>query len=267
VPDIGYAYFGVLAAHVIEAADRLGFHVAVEQTGTAAEDELDAIARSHRLHLDGLILSAVHIGPRDPRLADRDYPIVMLGEQDFSASFDHVVMANEDGARAATEHLVDRGCRRIAIVTGDDFDRVNAVTRRHYGYLSALQDRGIGEDPELFIPIAHFSLEEGRRAAHRIADAGLGVDGVVAVTDTVAQGLLRGFADRGVRVPEDVRLIGFDDIPEARFTVPSLSTVAPDHQWMAEQAVKLIAARIDQPSRPTDEYVAPFAIIERESTR
>src|SRR5690606_5396738 len=98
-------------------------------------------------------------------------------------------------------------------------------------------------------------------------DSGLVFDGVVAVTDDVAQGLLRGFADRGVRVPDDVRLIGFDDIPDAEIMVPSLSTVSPDHRWMAVKAVELVTARIEDPERPASEHTAPFAIAERESTR
>ncbi|MFC4532142.1 LacI family DNA-binding transcriptional regulator [Sphaerisporangium dianthi] len=267
VPEIGLPYFGHLAAHVIEAAGRQGFHVSIEQTGAAAAGEADAIAHSRTLHFDGLILSAVALDRPDEQLGDAGYPLVMLGEQDFGGRFDHVAMPNEEGTKAATAHLADQGCRRIAIVTGRVLDDVNMVTRRYRGYLAALAERGLDADPPLLFPLNDASMEAGRDAACRMVDSGLEIDGVVAVTDTVALGVLRGLADRGLRVPGDVRLIGFDDVPESRFIVPSLSTVAPDHRWMAERAVELVAERIRAPLRPTGRYVAPFELMIRESTR
>ncbi|MEV4108464.1 LacI family DNA-binding transcriptional regulator [Nonomuraea sp. NPDC049695] len=267
VPEIDRPYFGRLAAHVIEQASEHGFHVAIEQTGAAAHAEIDAINHSYTLHFDGLILSAVGVDPQDSRLASGDYPIVMLGEQDFGAKFDHVAMPNEEGTKAATAHLIDRGCRRIGIVTGSSLDGVNVVTRRYQGYRAALAERGLDPDPALLFTADGMALESARDAAHRLVDSGQEIDGVVAVSDTVAQGVLRGLADRGVRVPEDVRLIGFDDISESAYMVPSLSTVAPDHRWMAAKAVELVTARIQDPSRPAREYTAPFELKVRESTR
>jgi DNA-binding LacI/PurR family transcriptional regulator len=266
VPEVDRPYFGQLAAHVIDQARNHGFQVAIEQTGAAAAGELNAITHSHALHFDGLILSAVGLDPQDSRLTGGDYPIVMLGEQDFAARFDHVAMPNEEGAEAATTHLIDRGCRRIAVVTGSSLYGVNVVTRRHHGYLAAFAARGLEADPALLFTARGMSLESGRAAAHRLVDSGLEVDGVVAVSDTVAQGVLRGLADRGVRVPDDVRLVGFDDIREAAYLVPSLSTVAPDHRWMAAKAIELITDRIQDPARPTVAYTAPFELKIREST-
>ncbi|MBB6347612.1 LacI family DNA-binding transcriptional regulator [Nonomuraea muscovyensis] len=268
VPEIDRPYFGQLAAHVIDQARQRGFHVAIEQTGAAAAGEIDAIAHSRTLHFDGLILSAVELDrTEDQRLPDADYPIVMLGEQDFGGRFDHVAMPNEEGTKAATAHLIDRGCRRIAIITGNSLDGVNVVTRRYRGYLAALTERGLDADPALLFTLDAMTLDEGRAAAHRLADSGREVDGVVAVTDTVAQGVLRGLADRGLRVPDDIRLVGFDDIPESKFMVPSLSTVAPDHRWMAAKAVELVTRRVRAPLRQPGEYTAPFELLLRESTR
>ncbi|WP_460545478.1 LacI family DNA-binding transcriptional regulator [Glycomyces halotolerans] len=266
VPEIERSYFGHLAAHVIEQAERRGFHVAVEQTGAAAAGELDAIAQSHRLQFDGLILSAVGIDPRDQQLPVGDFPIVMLGEQDFGKRFDHVLMPNEEGSKAATAHLIARGCERVAIVTGSALDAVNAVSRRYRGYLAALEEHGLEADPALLLSFTAMDPGAGREAGHRLVDEGLGADGVVAATDTMALGVLRGLADRGVRVPEDVRLIGFDDVPDAAYSVPSLSTVSPDHEWMAAKAVELVVDRMDEPSRHTAEHIAPFRIVSREST-
>ncbi|SDD01222.1 LacI family DNA-binding transcriptional regulator [Glycomyces harbinensis] len=268
VPGIDQPYFGMLAGHVITAAKARGFHVAIEQTGAAAEGEADAIAQSHKLQFDGLILSAVALDPRDHESSTTwgDFPLVMLGERDFGASIDHVGMANEAGTRAATEHLIERGCRRIAAVTGWSLDGVHAASRRHRGYAEALEAAGLRADPAL-VHLSGMSMEDGRSAVHDLRKAGVDFDGIVAVTDTVAHGVLRGLADVGLRCPEDVRVIGFDDIPASAYLTPSLSSVAPDHRWMAEKAVALIAARLEDPARGPEEHTAPFTVAARESTR
>ncbi len=267
VPEIDRPYFGMLAAHVIKEAAGRGFHVAIEQTGAAIAGEVEAISQSHNLQFDGLILSAVKFDPRQHRFSDGSFPIVMLGERDYGSAFDHVAMPNEEGARAATEHLLSRGCRRIAYVTGDDLKGVNVVASRHRGYVAALAERGLEPDPALLLTSPVMTLESGRTAIHRAVGGGVEFDGVVAVSDTVAQGVLRGLADHGVRSPDQVRVVGFDNIAESKYMVPSLTTVAPDHAWMAEMAVRLVVERMRDPSRPAAEYVAPFDIIARESTR
>lgn len=266
VPQIGNAYFGMLAALVIEEARRHGYHVAVEQTGALAKGEAAAIAQSRRLQLDGLILSVVEIDSPAPLVPTQGYPIVLLGEQDLAGRFDHVTVPNEAGTAAATEHLIDQGCERIAVVTGGDLDRLTMITRRYNGYRAALEDRGIEPDPRLRFTLDALSWEGARSTGRRIADSGLGVDGVVAFSDTVAMGVVRGLRDRGVSVPDDVRLIGFDNVPESAVFIPSLSTVSPDHRWKAAKAVDLIVSRIADPALPPRQYTAPFAIIRREST-
>lgn len=269
VPDIDRPYFGHLAAHVIDEARQRGFHVAIEETGAAAAGEADAIAHSRTLQFDGLILSAVELNHRDD-LAEVDYPIVMLGEREYGDRFDHVVMPNEEGTKAATAHLIERGCRHIAIITGA-LEGVNLDTRRHQGYLAALAERGLGHDPALHFCLdgvsGGMSMEAGWDAAQRLVDSGREVDGIVVVTDTVALGVHRGLVDRGLRVPDDIRLIGFDDIPESKFMVPSLSTVAPGHRWMAAKAIELVVDRINDPLRQAGQYTTPFELVIRESTR
>jgi DNA-binding LacI/PurR family transcriptional regulator len=266
VPQIDNAYFGMLAALVIEEAQRHNYHVAIEQTGALAEGEAAAIAQSRRLQLDGLILSTVEIESLVPPTPVQGYPIVLLGQQDLAGRFDHVTVANEDGTAAATEHLIDQGCTRIAVVTGGELDRLTMFTRRYNGYRTALEARGIKPDPELRFIVDSLSWEGARRTGHRIAEAGLGIDGVVVFSDTVAMGVMRGLRDRGVTVPDDMRVIGFDNVPESAVFIPSLSTVNPDHRWKAAKAVDLIISRIADPQIPPRQYTAPFTIIPREST-
>jgi DNA-binding LacI/PurR family transcriptional regulator len=177
-------------------------------------------------------------------------------------------MPNVEASRAATRHLVERGCRRIAFVSGTVGEEVDVSSLRHTGYRQALAEAGLPLDPELHRRLAAFSMAEGARCARDMVESGLDFDGVFCVTDTVAMGVLRGLADAGVRVPEQVKVMGFDDVPESAFLVPSLSTVDPDHDTMAERAVSLLVRRIEQTgARPEpEEFVSRFSVVAREST-
>ena len=98
-------------------------------------------------------------------------------------------------------------------------------------------------------------------------ESGAEFDGLFCATDTLAIGALRGLADRGVRVPHDVKVLGYDDIAEGEFLVPSLSSIAPDHDGMARTAIDLLRRRIeDRSSQQREELVSSFRLVEREST-
>ncbi|MFF5499354.1 LacI family DNA-binding transcriptional regulator [Streptomyces aquilus] len=268
VPEVDSPYYGRLAAAVIAAAAPLGLRVAIEQTHALRDSELEALALSRNRLYDGIILSTVGMGPQDTEWLTMDHPVVILGERIFGGPVDHVAMPNVEASRAATRHLVERGCRRIAFVSGTVGEEVDVSSLRHAGYRQALEEAGLPLDPELHQRLAAFSRAEGARCARDMVERGLGFDGVFCVTDTVAMGVLRGLADAGVRVPEQVKVMGFDDVPESGFLVPSLSTVDPDHDTMAERAVRLLVRRIERTgARPEpEEFVSRFSVVVREST-
>ena len=268
VPELDRPYFGQLAARVVARAADLGYRVAIEQTGAVVAGELAAIALSRTLDCDGLILSAVGLGPAEIRRLGQTIPLVLLGENPFEGIVDHVAMANEAGTRAATTHLIERGCRRIAWISqhGPPSEYSHAVWARGEGYRQALDTARLALDPRLQPQLSALTMAEGARAIHTLVDDGQQFDGVVAVTDTVAIGVLRGLADRGLRVPDDVRVIGFDDVLESLYSVPSLSSVAPDHDWMVATALDMLIAQIDGSSMDRAEVTAPFRVVAREST-
>ncbi|WP_203580731.1 LacI family DNA-binding transcriptional regulator [Microbacterium hibisci] len=267
VPEVESPYFGQLASRIIARAHDAGYRVAIERTGADRDNELSAITSSRTRMYDGLILEAVGLGSADRDLLHTDVPMVVLGESVFGAPVDHIALPNEEGTHAATLHLIDRGCRRIAMVLGDELHRLSVTSLRHAGYSRALAERGIATDPSLLAVTHELTAEGGRLAAHRLVDAGAEVDGIVCITDTVALGVIRGLADRGLTVPGDVRVIGFDDLLEGRYSVPSLSTIDPDGDTVAQLAVDLLLKRLapDPHWEPRD-HVTSFRLVEREST-
>ncbi|NDL57256.1 LacI family DNA-binding transcriptional regulator [Phytoactinopolyspora mesophila] len=269
VPEIDRPYFGQLAALVIERAAARGFRVAVEQTGASRENELEALAASRIRLYDGLLLSTVGLGPADADLLNVEYPVVLLGERIFDGPVPHVAMPNVEGARSAVEHLISQGASRIAFIgSPESLSEIGASGLRVRGYREAVEGAGLAFDSRLLFRTASFSMPEGARVAGMLINSGVDVDAVFCANDSLAFGVLRRLADSGVRVPDDMLVIGFDDVLEARYSIPSLSTVAPDHVQMATAAVDLLAARIAKAgtaAEPT-ELVSDYRVVMREST-
>ncbi|MEV6001502.1 LacI family DNA-binding transcriptional regulator [Streptomyces griseomycini] len=266
VPDVNSPYYGRLASAIITAAERRKLRVSIEQTGTR-ENELDALSLSRNRLYDGLILTAAGLGQGDAERLRVDHPVVILGDRIFDGPVDHVAMPNLDASRAATRHLIERGCRRIAILCGA-VDEVDTSSLRLTGYRQALHDAGLPSDPGLVQQVGRLDMPEGAERVREMVESGLDFDGVFCVNDSLAMGVLRGLADARIRVPDQVKVIGFDNVKESTFLVPSLSTVDPDHDGMAERAIDLLIRRIEQTEPPAGhaESVGDFSLVIREST-
>ncbi|MDF2575344.1 MAG: LacI family transcriptional regulator [Agromyces sp.] len=271
VPALRENYFAELADAVIRAAERRGLSVLIEQTNGEREKELLSLGGG-RLHLtDGLLFSPVRLGQRDVEALEVPIPLVLLGERIFGGPTDHVTMHNTSSARAAVEHLLELGRTRIALVGASSFpdDDTSSATLRQLGYRRALDAAGIPEAPELIRVAEPWNRESGADAVRRMLDEGVSFDAVFALNDTLGLGVLRALGEAGIRVPEEVAVIGFDNIDESRFSVPSLSSVDPGREEIAENAVSLLLERIGEKGerRPPRQIKPDFRIVARESTR
>lgn len=271
VPALRENYFAELADAVIRAAERRGLSVLIEQTNGEREKELLSLGGG-RLHLtDGLLFSPVRLGQRDVEALEVPIPLVLLGERIFGGPTDHVTMHNTSSARAAVEHLLELGRTRIALVGASSFpdDDTSSATLRQLGYRRALDAAGIPEAPELIRVAEPWNRESGADAVRRMQDEGVSFDAVFALNDTLGLGVLRALGEAGIRVPEEVAVIGFDNIDESRFSVPSLSSVDPGREEIAENAVSLLLERIGEKGerRPPRQIKPDFRIVARESTR
>jgi DNA-binding LacI/PurR family transcriptional regulator len=267
VPELERPYFGQLAGRLADRFEAHGLRIVMERTGASREGELDAVAFSRLRMYDGLILSVVDIDPAELTQMHPDAPVVMIGERALPSRFDHVMMDNVDGARQATAHLLATGARRIALLGGNPDSTANMPALRAEGYAVAHTEAGVPIDPGLTVR-CKFTLKDGYDAIRSLHDRGIGFDAVFALTDVVALGALRALADAGLRVPDDVQVIGFDDIDEAAYLVPSLSSINPGHEEMADAIVAQLIAQINGgPTRDPQELIAPARLILRGTTK
>lgn len=268
VPELSLSYFAELADAVIRSAERHHVTVLIEQTGGDRRREIELLSSPRRQMTDGLLFSALGMDSDDVEYLRVGYPLVLLGERIFSGPTDHVTMRNVDAARAATEHLISRGRRRIAIVGAHEGEVIGSAGLRLRGYREALEAAGIPFDPALIGNTTLWHRSNGATAMREILASGVHFDAVFGLNDTLTLGAMRVMQEAGLRIPADVAVIGFDDLDEAQYSLPTLSTVDPGREEIAETAVRILLERIAEsaPVAPPREILADFRVVEREST-
>ncbi|CAN5587944.1 LacI family DNA-binding transcriptional regulator [soil metagenome] len=269
MPDLTSPYFAEIARNIIFAAEKRGWTVLIDQTDGVRERELD-VARGIRDHLvDGVIFSPLALGDEDLRSPDIVAPIVCLGERIRAGAMDHIAIDNVAAACTATRHLIERGRRRIAAI-GSQLSPAGETARlRLTGYRDALSDAGHAFDPTLVQPAGNWHRADGQRAVETLMELRPHPDAVFCFNDLLALGALHGLAHLGLRVPEDVAVIGIDDIEDGRFVRPALTTIAPDKAAIAATSVALLAERLASPTVAESvgrEVRVGFELVVREST-
>jgi DNA-binding LacI/PurR family transcriptional regulator len=268
VPELSLAYFAELADEVITVADEHGVVVLIEQTGGDRRRELEALSGDRRQMSDGLLFSPLGLGNDDAAALQVDFPVVLLGERIFDGPVDHVTMENVEAARAATEHLIAGGRRRIAVIGAHEGERIGSAGLRLAGHRAALEAHGLAYDEALVVDAGPWHRVNGAEAMRQLLARHVEFDAVFGLNDELALGALRVLLVHGFRVPEDVAIIGFDDIDEAQYSLPSLTTVDPGRREIARIAVEVLLERIAHRATgaPRREVRSTFRLVQREST-
>jgi LacI family repressor for deo operon, udp, cdd, tsx, nupC, and nupG len=268
VPYLDTPYFSELLQSVIRAARARGYNVLIDQTDGDPEHERAFIAHgSRRLLFDGVIFSP--LGLDQQALADRDpaLPLVILGERTSDGGFDHIGIDDVAASRLATDHLLDLGRQRIAAIGDQPYATGEAAQRRTRGFRLAHSARGLTPAEDLIISTPRFNRPDGAQAMAHLLDLAEPPDAVFCYSDLVALGAIRTIVSRGLRVPEDVAVIGYDDIEDGRYSNPTVTTISPDKEMIATTAVDRLLLRIASDTPPPGlEVRAPHRLIVREST-
>ena len=272
--ELDYPYPSEMSAAVSREVARHGMQAIVQQTANSKEGEVTVLRKVTSQLCDGMIFSPGNVNDEEIRALSGGKPMVLLDDISPDPAFDSVYTACEQGSAAAVRHLLDIGCRNILVVgasyeaLADDRASTGVGPRRLLGSLDALEEASYPIDPGMFIPLTSWNSKAARRCAHGIVDSGRPVDGIFCMTDMLAIGMVRGLADRGVRVPDDVAVIGFDGIAEGEYYIPSLTTVRTDLDDLARKAVGLLLRRIGGGSNATPtRLTADYELVMRESTR
>lgn len=268
VPELDVPYFAELARGVIQCADERGLTVIVVQTLGDLQRERDALEGRSGDYAEGTILSPLGTAASIQTHARPKAPVVLIGEPSPNHAYDHVGIDNVAGARAATEHLIDIGRRRIAFIGKQEGHQLPMADERHEGYLAALRAANLPNGEEYQKVTGAYHRADGATALRELATLQEPPDAVFCATDLLALGAMRAAYELGLEIPRDLAVVGFDDLEEGRFYVPSLTTISPDKASIARLAVERLVSQIDGSTVDgrTVDVVVPHALQRREST-
>jgi DNA-binding LacI/PurR family transcriptional regulator len=265
VPEIDSPYFSDLAARTVRIADRSDWTVLIDQTDGDGERERRLLRGERSQLVDGVIFSPWSVGAEELAGRTDTTPLVLLGEHAGVPPVDHVVIDNVTAAGEAVTHLLSRGRRDVAAI-GLRRDLGNETARqRLLGYRAALASAGLPWRPEAEVEVRSLHRTEGYRAMSDLLRSAQRPDAAFCFSDELALGALRAVLDAGLRVPEDVALVGFDDIEDGRFSAPRLSTVSPDKDRIAELALQSLQNRLAGDDTPARVIVAPHRLVVRDT--
>jgi len=262
LPDLYGEFFSEVIRGIDGAARREKYQVLISSSH-ADTDEVLAVARSMRGRIDGLVVMAPDEGTSDAiDQITRRFPVVLLNPRFEVNGCRAVSIANFDGAVAAVTHLVDLGHRDIVLVKGP-CGNADAEARLR-GFHAALETAGL-TPREPFEFLGDFTEASGFRAAQEILRRDRRPDAVFAANDSMAIGVLSAVGQAGVRVPEDVALVGFDDIAIAQYLSPALTTVHVDAFALGDRAVRQLIELKGAPDTIVPPEILPARLVVRRS--
>jgi DNA-binding LacI/PurR family transcriptional regulator len=270
VPTISNPYFAEIACEIIDAAREQGYTVLIEHTDGLAENERLLVSSSGPHTVDGVIIDPVALAEDELYRYSVNTPVVLLGERVVGRYFDHIMIDNVTAARMITEHLLDMGRRRIAIMPMAYDHPSSLFHMRYQGYAEALGQAGVVFDPQLVVGPRHtvsLSHRDGMDCMEQLLERDTQPDAIFCFNDLVALGAMKILAQRGYRVPDDIAVAGFDNITQSYLTVPALTTVSPDKKAIGRLAVSLLIDRIRGKRTGSPEQFTPgFNLVVRGTT-
>ena len=262
LPDLYGEFFSEIIRGIDHTAQRAGYHILVSSSHDS-KDEIDAALRSMRGRVDGMIIMSPDLeAQRTLHALQGSFPVVLLNAGAESRAFDTITIENHEGASAMVGHLVAHGHRRIAMIGGPE--RNYDAAERLRGYRTALGDGGIALDPSLLFR-GDFSELSGHRAARSLLELEPRPTAIFAANDSMAIGALSALRESGLRVPEDMAVAGFDDIPLARYMNPPLSTVHVDIAKLGERAATLLLSSLQNGERQPQQLQLSTTLVIRSS--
>ncbi len=264
LPDLYGEFFSEVIRGMDQTAQQHGFHLLLSSAHNGKR-ELEGAMRAMRGRVDGMIIMSPHLDEA-ALIANlpSTVPVVLISCRVKDGDYDSIVIDNARGAQQMVAHLVSQGHRRVAIIRGAEGN--HDASERLRGYRRALRDADLAADPSLELS-GDFTEASGHRAVAQALSLADPPTAIFAANDAMAIGAVSALRDLGRRVPEDVAVGGFDDIPIARYMNPALSSVhVPISEMGARATQRIIEALTGTPSRKRRREVLPTQLIVRAST-
>jgi DNA-binding LacI/PurR family transcriptional regulator len=267
VPDLAYHFFASVVKGIEEEAIERGYSLLLTQTSELYERELTNVQNLSRGQVEGFIISLSqettdyeHL----KRLQRKGIPLVFFDRDAADVDVSKVMVDNVGAAYEATKHLIENGCKRIAFLAGPT--NVTVSNQRQTGYENALTDSGLMIDETLIVH-GSYNLQQVIELTNYLIDLPTPPDGLVVVSDRLAIGAMSAMRARGVKVPEDLAIVSFNDEPICTIVTPTLTSVSQPTMEMGRMAMSLLINQIEKEGSPSEVKVFKTGLKIRESSR
>lgn len=254
IPDLCDPFFAMQARGVEDAAKKNGYSVIIINTDEIPQNELDAITTLYGIRVAGVILTSVSLGMGHiEEMENRELPLVLLNRYLRQFDTDYVINDHRKGSYVATKHLLDLGHERIGIILGPE--RITSVQDRLSGYLNAMDEAGIKLSNEYVIHGENLKPATGELLSEELMRKNPRPTAIFAYCDSLAIGAVAGIRKLGYKIPQDVALVGYDDIPFAAHLDVPLTTIAQPAYTMGKTACEVLLKRIASGGELKTEHV------------
>ena len=262
--DITNPFWTTVARGVEDTAHEYGYHIFIGNTDESPEKQSDYLTFMLQKQVDGFLLVPASSNVTASDIFQRQrVPFVVLDRQILGSNYDSVRSDSQDGAYKLARYLLELGHKRIAVITGRHDN--SAANDRVRGFLQAVKESGLDEDQQVYW--GEFSQETGYEFTRVILQSKPRPTAIFATNNFIAIGVMRALGDEKLRVPEDMSVVAFDDLPAA-ITIDPFFTVASQQAYeMGKKATELLIARLaDEAPKEPQEIILPVDIIIRRSS-
>jgi LacI family transcriptional regulator len=267
VPNLVTHYYAAVLDGIEEEAAKHGYSVISANTHEQSDVEVKAIDNFIGLHVEGII-ACLSQNTTDyshfEEISQMDIPLVFFGRTCLPEKFSCVTANGDVAAQEATQHLIDTGSRRIAFIGGPN--HLDMVRRRKHGYLEALRENRIPIERELVV-CERIDYDWALSATVRLLESDNRPDAILAFNDIITFAAFTAIKQLGLRIPEDVALIGFTDDVHARYVTPKLSAIEDQSVIMGQTACRLLMRNISGDRKIYREIVPQKVVIRETSAR
>jgi LacI family transcriptional regulator len=262
ISNITNPFWTTVARGVEDAANKHGYHVIIGNTDDLPDKQEEYLVFLLKKQVDGFLLVPASTRSLDT-IHKQHVPFVVLDRRVTDAQVDAVRGDSEGGAYALTRHLLELGHKRIAVISGPE--HVSTAIDRVAGYQRALEEAGLGDAQQVYW--GPYEQESGSELMRQALSANPRPTAIFACNNFIAIGVMRALQAEGIRVPENMSVVAFDDLPEAITIDPFFTVAAQPAYEMGQQATRLLLSRLlDHDSSEPQDIVLPIEIIVRKSS-
>jgi LacI family transcriptional regulator len=261
IPDLNNPLFPPMVRGLEDRLAAAGYVALIGNTDSDSQRERMVFDQMRARHVDGLVMATARL--HHPLLAEAsraDVPVVLINRLAQDYSFPSVSVDNERGVRMAVAHLASLGHRRIAHLAGPQ--EMSTGLSRYRGFVTAMEAGGLTVEPALTVEAKAFTVEEGLRCARLLLERDNGCTAICAANDMLAVGCYAAMDEAGLSCPEDMSVVGFNDMPFIDRLRPPMTTIRFPHYQVGTEAAQLLLERIAEHAAPVKIlYLAPELVV------